>query len=184
MKRRHKHNKRRRDTGYVNGWLGVNNTNIKLILLLVFALPIGLLVMWSRECEWNRYIKSSVSLGVVALILSALILLPPLPEARLEGGVNVLSYMQDAEMLAPLKPTGIPDTAQALRNPIATSMLITEPTPTPVPIKVYCNDNGRYYHMSGCRYVYDTTPYVTLLQALNAGKTACPDCNPPKEVLY
>ena len=89
------------------------------------------------------------------------------------------------EMLAPLPPENVPDISQHTRSSRDESGLISEPTPTPRPTMVYCNDNGQYYHLAGCRYVYEgKTPKVTLTQAKNAGKTACPYCNPPKEETY
>ncbi len=88
-------------------------------------------------------------------------------------------------MLGPLKPADVPDTAQLVIDAQETSSLISEPTPTPQPFMVYCNDNGLYYHLAGCRYVYEgKTPRVTLQQALNAGKSACKLCKPPTEVTY
>lgn len=180
MKRNAK-NRRNRHKGYVNGWLGTSSVDLKLVLLLIFALPVGLYVMWSRECEWHRFMKSGVSLFVVALLSCVLIFMPPLPEARLEGGVDVISYKNDNQILAPLKPSGIPETAQIIVSRTE-STLISVPTPAPSPYWVRCNDNGKYYHIGNCRYIYEHTPTATLKQALDAGKTACPDCKPPKEV--
>ncbi len=57
--------------------------------------------------------------------------------------------------------------------------LFVQPTPTPVPVYVYCNDGGEFYHRKGCRYVKNTTPKVTLGQAVSAGFKRCKTCNPP-----
>lgn len=167
-----------------NAWLNHDHAQVTLIFLIVCCFPVGLYLMWSVECDWQRWIKSTISLVFVAMIACIFFLLPPVPEARLEGSVEIIGMEASREMFAPLKPKGVPDTAQLVKKASETSALISEPTPTPNPVMVYCNDNGLYYHMKGCRYVYTTTPRVTLLQALNAGKKACSICDPPNEFTY
>ena len=83
--------------------------------------------------------------------------------------------------LGPPPPLELPEIEQTTKNVDQGSNLISEPTPTPTPTMVYCNDNGKYYHLKGCRYVNEKTPRVTLSRAKNAGKMACPTCNPPGE---
>ena len=155
-----------------------------LILMLVFIPPIGIYHMWTQECPWKLWIKGVISGGIALLLMLLLVLLPELPNAELEGNVEIIQRTQDEKRFAPLKPDGVPDTVQLLKQPGETSTLISTPTATPDPVMVYCNDNGLYYHLAGCRYVYDTTPRVTLMAAIRAGKTACYICNPPDEVVY
>lgn len=155
-----------------------------LIALLVLCPPAGLVMMWRRGCAWQRWVKSLVSALIVAAVVLVLVLLPSLPNPEPEGSVEIHVKETNKRAFAPFKPDGVPDTAQVLSNGAQGSSLISEPTPTPDPLRVYCNDNGLYYHYAECRYVYDTTPRVTLVQAINAGKSACPDCKPPSEVSY
>ncbi|MBR4235580.1 MAG: hypothetical protein IKR85_05910 [Clostridia bacterium] len=172
---------------YRRKWLVGDNGKWVLIALLVFAFPVGLYLMWS-EARWRLWIKILVTAAWGAVLLVGI---PYAVNNSLEydkGSIEITArtkqYIDNREMLAPLPPEELPDTSQLLKSPSETSTLISLPTPTPVPTRVYCNDNGEYYHLEGCRYVYSTTPKVTLTQALNAGKTACPLCNPPKEETY
>jgi len=98
--------------------------------------------------------------------------------------VEIIARKESKKAFGPFKPENVPEMAQLLKNASEASSLISEPTATPEPIRVYCNDNGLYYHYAECRYVYDTTPRVTLAQALNAGKSACKECKPPSELTY
>ncbi|MBQ3079817.1 MAG: hypothetical protein IJC48_07470 [Clostridia bacterium] len=161
-----------------------DHPNAVMITLLVICPPVGLYLMWKKGCYWAKWIKSLVSAGMAAVFLAVMILLPNPPNPVPEGGVEIHARTENKKAFAPFKPDGVPDTAQILKSAHETSSLISEPTPTPDPMRVYCNDNGLYYHYKECRYVYDTTPRVTLAQAIAAGKSACPDCKPPTEVSY
>ncbi len=176
---RNQSRKRRSD----NAWLNIKYPRTALALLIAFAFPVGIYLMWTDECDWSRGLKSGISLFYVALIVAVFALTPELPESRIEGSVEIVAISENTEMLGPLKPEGVPDTAQLILSDTGGS-LISEPTPTPTPIWVYCNDNGVNYHLTGCRYVHPTTPRVTLVQALQAGKTACKLCKPPNEMPY
>lgn len=168
-----------------HSWMRETNGSLKLALLIVFAFPVGLYLMWTDDCGWPKWLKSAVSVAFVALIACALVVLKPISSYQDEGGVEIVAEQNNRKMLGPLKPADVPDTAQLVIDAQETSSLISEPTPTPQPFMVYCNDNGLYYHLAGCRYVYEgKTPRVTLQQALNAGKSACKLCKPPTEVTY
>lgn len=155
-----------------------------LIALIVFAFPVGLYIMWKDSCPWNRWLKTAVSAAWAAVLVCAVLVLPSIDKYQYSGNVEIVARKTNKAMLGPAQPEGIPDTVQIVRNASETSSLISQPTPTPDPIMVYCNDNGVYYHLQGCRYVYPTTPRVRLLAALQAGKTACPECKPPNEMTY
>ena len=171
-------------TNYKERWLRGGNRNKYLILLIIFAFPIGLYIMW-QESDWRKWVKIAITGAWGCAVLCALILLAATSLDYDEGSVAINLASENNKILAPLKPENLPETSQLLKSSSETSSLISEPTPTPVPTMVYCNDNGLYYHLAGCRYVYDgKTPRVTLTQALNAGKTACKLCNPPKEETY
>ena len=63
--------------------------------------------------------------------------------------------------------------------PRRTALLI-QPTATPKPVIVYCNNGGKNYHSKDCKYVKETTPNVTLTRAIEAGYTKCPECDAPE----
>lgn len=170
------------------GWLDGEYGDYLLIATLVLAFPVGLYVMW-KEARWKKWIKILVSAGWACVIVLA-ILLPILTSMAYDrGGVDHkpmnVQTVNGRELLAPMPPEELPDTLQLYKDESEASGLISVPTPTPTPTYVYCNDNGKNYHLKGCRYVYDgKTPRVTLTQARNAGKTACKLCKPPEEETY
>lgn len=173
----------RRKITYEYDWIKTKYGFYGLIALLVLAFPVGLYIMW-RGAKWKQWVKIAVSAAWGLIIVLALVIALGTSLDYDPGNVEIRQAVNGGRMLAPLPPEDLPDTSQLLRNASETSSLISLPTPTPVPTMVYCNDNGVNYHLAGCRYVYSTTPRVTLTQALNAGKTACKICNPPKEETY
>ncbi len=176
-------NRHRTNRRYKRQWLVGDKGKWIEIALLVFAFPVGLYIMWD-ECDWKLWIKIAISTLWAAILIAMAVMLFDTHEPE-TGGKEVQKVSYSGKMLAPLPPTNLPDTSKLLRSSNEESKLISEPTPTPKPTMVYCNDNGKYYHLAGCRYVYEgRTPRVTLNQAKNAGKTACPICNPPREESY
>ena len=151
--------------------------NLGVILRLVFCPPLGLYLMWTRT-KWSRLVK----VGASALIALALVLiLTPMtdPPARQTGGVRVVGDSLQVDVLGPEAPAD--RAAIDVYTPRRTAIIV-DPTPTPQPIVVYCNQGGKYYHVKECKYVRDTTPSVTLAQALRAGYKPCPDCDAPEAV--
>ena len=175
--------KKKKKMLYEYNWTNSRNGRIFLIALLVLAFPVGLYIMWDKA-EWRKAFKIGVSALWGCILVLALVIGLRTSLDYNYGSVSYSGATGNRRMLAPLPPENLPDTSQLLRSASETSALISVPTPTPVPTMVYCNDNGVNYHLKGCRYVYSTTPRVTLTQALNAGKTACKLCNPPKEETY
>ena len=173
----------KRYTQYNTSWFKSEHSDKAIILMLIFLFPLGLYLMWTKECTWKMWIKGAVSAFIAVLLIVVIcVLLPALPNAELEGNVEIVQKTEISGRFAPFKPEGMPDTAQLLKLAGEKSSLISTPTATPQPIWVYSNDNGLYYHLKECRYVYETTPRVTLRQALEGGKKACDLCNPPDEL--
>jgi hypothetical protein len=155
-----------------------NRANSAVVRWLIFCFPAGLLMMWSDRCKWPRHVKSLISLGFAALLLA--VLLPQTqPPERAQGGVEIVGLAPALELQGPRPDENAPqyDAYVPVYQPQNT--LFVEPTPTPVPIYVYCNDGGQYYHTAKCRYAKDTTPKVTLSQAVSAGFKRCKLCKPP-----
>ncbi len=168
---------------YKRQWLVGDRGKWILIALLVFAFPVGLYIMWD-EGRWKTWIKIAVSVLWAVILVFAVVRIAGVEEPE-SGRQEIQKVTYTGKMLAPLPPSSLPVTSKLLKRSAQESTLISEPTPTPVPTMVYCNDNGKSYHLAGCRYVYEgRTPRVTLNQAKNAGKTACPYCNPPREESY
>lgn len=149
--------------------------NIGVVLRLVFCFPLGLYLMWTRT-RWPRLLK----IGVSALIAFAIvIILTPMtdPPARQTGGVRVVGDRLQVDVLGPEAPSDREDID--VYTPRRTAIIV-EATPTPTPIIVYCNPGGTYYHAKDCKWVKETTPSVSLAQALRAGYARCPECDAPE----
>ena len=56
---------RRSRGGY--SWIRESNGSLKLALLIVFAFPVGLYLMWTDDCGWPKWLKSAVSVAFAAL---------------------------------------------------------------------------------------------------------------------
>ncbi len=150
---------------------------IGVILRLVFCPPLGLYLMWTRT-RWPRLVK----VGASALIALALVLiLAPMtdPPARQTGGVRVVGDSRQVDVLGPEAPAD--REAIDVYTPRRTAIIV-DPTPTPQPIVVYCNQGGKYYHVKECKWVRPTTPSLTLAQAIRAGYIPFPDCHAPEAV--
>ena len=175
--------KENRYESYHASWFKTEHSDRALILMLIFIFPLGLYLMWTGECRWKMWVKAVISSAIAIFLAVVLwVLLPELPNAEMEGNVELVAQTRLSGRFAPFKPEGVPDTAQLLKLPGEGSTLISTPTATPEPIWVYSNDNGLYYHVKECRYVHENTPRVTLRQALEGGRQACNICNPPDEL--
>ena len=133
--------------------------------------------MWTRT-RWPRLIKTAVS-AAVALGLFAILLPMTDPPERPTGGIQLVGESPNVEVFGPEAPAD--REIIEIYAPRRTAVIL-EPTATPAPVIVYCNNGGRYYHSETCHYVKDTTPNVTLSRAVNAGYTRCPECDAPEAV--
>ena len=94
------------------------------------------------------------------------------------GGVQIVGTGTEVEVYGPPLPSDMAKSISAQPSSIVVRM--EESTePTPAPIYVYCNTGGKNYHSQDCKYVYEHTPRVTLLEAVKASYTKCPYCNAP-----
>lgn len=142
---------------------------------MIICFPMGLYVMWTGT-RWPRVIKTAVS-AAAALLLVAILLPMTNPPEREIGGV----YLVDEEMKIDVYGPEAPADRQVIEiyAPRYTAVIL-EPTATPAPVIVYCNNGGVHYHAEDCKYVNDDTPYVTLTKAVHAGYTKCAECDAPE----
>jgi hypothetical protein len=135
-------------------------------------------MMWSDRCSWPRAVKSAISVGFAALLL--MVILPQTePPEREKGGVQIVGLSAALEVQGPQIDENAPQYDVYVPRYQPETTLFVEPTPTPVPVYVYCNNGGEFYHTKKCRYTRDTTPKVTLDQAVSAGFKRCKQCDPP-----
>ena len=146
--------------------------------LLIFP-PIGLIVMWAGGCSWRRWVKSSISVCAICVMM-----LLVLPAIRLPGPPQ--STMQYAysepivDFVGPMRaPDALPLPTYAAPKFIPTIPTVVEPTPPPEPYYIFCNDGGKYYHLQKCKFVRPNTPKATIIQAIDAGYKRCKTCKSP-----
>ena len=99
------------------------------------------------------------------------------PPEREIGGIQLVDEKPQVEVYGPEAPAD--REVIEIYAPRYTAVIL-EPTATPVPIIVYCNNGGRHYHVEGCKYVKEDTPDVTLSRAVAAGYTRCVECDAPE----
>ena len=149
----------------------------RIIGWLIGCFPAGLYMMWSPKCRWNFFVKTLVS-AIIAACVVFIIIPQTEPPQRYVGGVELKTLSAEADQ-GPL-PTADFERIDLYNYNIISDSVLASPEPTEVPVYVYCNNGGKYYHSAECTYVKKTSTHCTLLQALNAGYKQCPDCNAPK----
>ena len=144
------------------------------LLSLIVCFPLGLYMMWTKA-EWPRILKTAVSAAVAVFLIVLLLPLTNPPE-RERGGIHLVEEKPQEDLQGPAAPED--RVVIEIYAPRYTSIIL-EPTSTPPPIMVYCNNGGKQYHSADCRFVRPTTPDVTLEQAIAAGYTQCLECDAP-----
>lgn len=132
--------------------------------------------MWTKT-RWPRALKSAVSLAVAALLVAIFLPVTNPPEREI-GGIQLVDAKPKVDIQGPDAPAD--REIVEIYTPKQTVVVI-DPSPTPEPITVYCNNGGSYYHVKECTYVKEHTPTATLSEALDAGYHQCPDCDAPPE---
>lgn len=153
----------------------VNWRSVVGILPLIICFPLGLYVLWTRT-RCPRAVKTALS-AAAALALVAILLPMTNPPERETGGVYLVDEKPAVEVYGPEAPAD--REIIEIYAPRRTALLI-QPTATPKPVIVYCNNGGKHYHSEECKYVKETTPNVTLTRAIEAGYTKCPECDAPE----
>ena len=154
--------------------LRVNWRFLAGLLPLIICFPLGLYVLWTKA-RCPRMLKTALS-AAVALVLIAILMPATNPPERETGGIYLVDEKPQVEVYGPEAPAD--REIIEIYAPRRTA-LVLEPTPTPAPIIVYCNNGGKHYHSEDCKYVKETTPDVKLSRAIEAGYTKCPECNAP-----
>ena len=113
--------------------------------------------MWSDRCRWSRWVKMLVS-AAVALALVAILLPQTTPPETPKSGITIVGMAEDKETYGPEVPEN--RLQVEVYSPRYTALII-KADPTPVPRFVYCNQGGKYYHRSTCRYVKEISGAVT-----------------------
>ncbi len=144
------------------------------LLPLIICFPLGLYVLWTKA-RCPRALKTAIS-AAAALVLIAILLPMTNPPERETGGIHLVDEKPQVEVYGPEAPAD--REVIEIYAPRRTALLV-QPTATPAPVIVYCNNGGKYYHSEECKYVKETTPDVKLTRAIEAGYTQCPECNAP-----
>lgn len=144
------------------------------ILSLIICFPRGLYVLWTKT-RWPRIAKTAVS-ALVAAILIAILLPMTNPPERQTGGIHLVDEEPKVDVYGPEAPAD--REIIEIYVPRRTALVI-QPTATPQPVTVFCNNGGKHYHSEECKYVREDTPDCSLTRAIEAGYTPCSECNAP-----
>jgi hypothetical protein len=148
--------------------------SIGTLLTLIVCFPAGLFFMWKKS-TLPHFVKATATLIVTALIIAVLLPATNPPEREM-GGIYLVDQEPSVEIQGPEAPA---DRQVIEIYAPRYSPLILEPTPSPVPVVVYCNNGGAHYHVKECKYVNEKTPNVSLQRAVEAGYTQCTECAAP-----
>ena len=151
-----------------------------LFILFVFVcFPVGLYLLWAKKKRYPLALRIGITLLVAAVVILSVSV--AMPEDHTDkDDIEFVSVPQDSNVYGPSAPE-VKDAVVSYKNAYSADTVLVAPAETPEPVYVWCNDMGKYYHIESCRYVKETTPKVTLQQAMVGGFTACPDCKPPKQ---
>lgn len=153
-----------------------------IILFLIFFFPVGLVLMWDRNCKWQTFVK---------IIISALI-----------GIIFIYSLDLNKKQTFDFQTTPVATvtvTQSPIPTPVPTIQPTLEPTPEPVaeiPVSapsenisessefiseetkttVYITEHGKKYHRVGCQYLSDSKITISLDNAEAKGYTPCSRC--------
>ena len=147
-----------------------------VVLQLIICFPLGLYVMWTKT-RWPRILKSAVSLAVAAMLVAILLPMTNPPEREI-GGIHLVGSEPQVDVQGPEAPA---DRVIVEIYAPKQTVVVIDPTPSPEPVYVFCNNGGSYYHSQDCVYVKEKTPFVTLSTALDAGYHQCTECDAPPE---
>ena len=147
------------------------NTNLRTALMLLFF-PVGIPMMWRRSCTWPRGVKIGISAVIAAALLA--VVLYPQPDARVAGGIQMVSNKPEVEVYGPAIPA---TTMPAYTNSPGDSIIV-DATENEVHY-VYAADGAECYHEYECKFAYASSHRLTVYEAYFLGYKPCGRCNPP-----
>ena len=154
--------------------LRVDVRAMAIVLASVILPPLGLYLVWnSRWIKRQKVWMSALACVCFALIAAGMFW----PDGSGEGGVNYVMRKPEVAVYGPEVPVS---SVPHYIAPVSQSVLANDDDESVV--YVYVTVSGQYYHLSSCRYYYQSSQKVTPYEAYYLGYEGCPECNPPAYV--
>lgn len=148
-----------------------NSRRIMSVIASILLPPVGIFLVWRTRWSNNaRYCLTGLAVASMVLIVALL----PSPDARVNGGVELIGRKKEAEIYGPDLPTAM---VTGYIAPVGESVFVQEEDEGES--YVYAVPGEKNYHLSGCKYAYATAQKMTLYEAYFLEYTPCTRCNPP-----
>ena len=144
------------------------------IITAFFLPPLGAYLVWNAR--WSKREKgwlSALAAVCFVLIMGAMFW----PGASDEGGIEYVMRKPEVEVYGPELPMA---NVSGYIAPVNESVLASDEDEDIT--YVYATATGKYYHLAGCKYAYESAQKLTPYSAHFMGYAVCPDCNPPAYV--
>jgi len=144
--------------------------SLKTALWLLIP-PVGLTLMWRRDCRWHPAVKAGIT-TLMAAALAAIFLFPTPNVAS--GGVELVTSKPEVEIYGPDLPTFI---VPGYTNDQTSSIIV--PAVENEVHYVYAADGAECYHEYKCKFAYASSQRLTVYEAYYLGFKPCGRCKPP-----
>ncbi len=147
---------------------------IMSVIASVLIPPLGIYLVWRARWTNNaRYCLTGLAVGCMALMVALL----PSPDARVNGGIELVGRKPEAEIYGPDLPTA---KVAGYVAPVAQSVFVQDDGADT--LYVYATHTGQYYHLKDCQYAYASAQKMTVYEAHFLGYLPCTLCNAPAYV--
>ena len=147
-----------------------NRNTLKTALWLLLP-PVGLALMWRRDCHWHPALKAGITAVMVAALVTVLVF--PTPSLR-PGGVELVTSRPEVEVYGPDLPNFI---VPGYTNDQTDSIIV--PAVENDVHYVYAADGAECYHEYKCKFAFASSQRLTVYEAYYLGFRPCGRCKPP-----
>jgi len=148
-----------------------NARRIMSVILSILLPPVGIFMVWRTRWSNNaRYCLTGLAVACMVLMVALL----PSPDARVNGGVELVGRKKVAEIYGPDLPTAM---VTGYIAPVSESVFVQENEDGTTYVLAVPGD--KYYHKEGCRKAYATAQKMTLYETYFLEYSPCKTCRPP-----
>lgn len=144
------------------------------VMASILIPPLGVWLVW--RARWSNLARCCLN-GLAVACLVLMVALLPSPDARVQGGVELVGREPSAEIYGPELPAA---TVTGYVAPVSRSVLASDEDDDA--LYVFATLSGSCYHTSECRYAYASAQKLTVYEAYFLGYQRCLECNPPEYV--
>ena len=142
---------------------------IMSVILSILLPPVGIFMVWRTRWSNNaRYCLTGLAVASMVLIIALL----PSPDARVNGGVEMVGRRK-AEIYGPELPTAM---VTGYIAPVGESVFASEEEDGTV--YVYAVPVDKCYHASGCKKIPANSQKMTLYETFYLEYSPCAVCKP------